>query len=96
MNMDNNDEEWKKRGIEFKIIDEGNSKMFYKDQMIFEITVICCHMFMLSWANVLLHVRNKLAGLEKTSYIHTLWSNPHQSKSRKADRKAGDQSLRSA
>ena len=45
--MDNNDEEWKKRGIEFKIINEGNSKMFDKDQMIFEITVICCHMFML-------------------------------------------------
>ena len=54
MNMDSNDEEWKKRGIEFKIIDEGNSKMFDKDQMIFEITVICCHMFMLSWENVLL------------------------------------------
>ena len=58
MNMDNNDEEWKKRGIEFKIINEGNSKMFDKDQMIFEITVICCHMFMLSWENVLLHVKN--------------------------------------
>ena len=96
MNMDNIDEEWKKRGIEFKIIDEGISKMFDKDQMIFEITVICCHMFMLSWENVLLHVMNKLAGLEKTSYIHNMRSNAHQNKSRKADRKAGDQPLRSA
>ena len=93
--MDNNDEEWKKRGIEFKIIDEGNSKMFDKDQMIFEITVICCHMFMLSWENVLLHVMNKLAGLEKTSYIHNMRSNAHQNKSRKADRKARDEPLRS-
>ena len=93
--MDNNDEEWNKRGIEFKIINEGNSKMFDKDQMIFEITVICCHMFMLSWANVWLHVRNKLAGLEKTSYIHNMRSNAHQNKSRKADRKARDEPLRS-
>ena len=96
MNMDNIDEEWKKRGIEFKIIDEGISKMFDKDQMIFEITVICCHMFMLSWENVLLHVMNKLAGLEKTSYIHNMRSNAHQNKSRKADHKAGYQPLRSA
>ena len=65
MNMDNNDEEWKKRGIEFKIIDEGNSKMFDKDQMIFLVTEIFCHMFILSQEYVLLHVMNKLAGLEK-------------------------------